>query len=365
MMKTLNQMAELTRLYVGMDNVIPVDVSPFIRKFAEQLTMLEIDFAISMIGADVFPHLTRMRCGTFDAKSSAAFPKLAELTIGGLTFDIKLPIMRLPSLKKFFITPSPGRYDPDMGRGFILANAANLTSVKISMFLLRLDHAVLFPNLIKLDCRDVIVVAGCSFPALTHLTVGEPVTAEFLSSLTADQMLSLDVRLDRVRKDVLSAISKMKNLKCLKLNDEEGGETDGKLTSIFDNMHHLEKVRLFAYDRHGEQDDGMIATLANQNPKLWRVNFNQINVTDAALTSLAQLQHLTDVCLFSEKKVTSGVLTLLRGASRNVIRHFKVDPKKVDGDQVTREFSLMSEERGMTFDALPTTRALEFTLSNT
>ena len=64
MMKTLNEMVELTRLSVRMDDISPADISPFIRKFAEQLTMLEIHFAISFIGADAFPHLTRLRCGS-------------------------------------------------------------------------------------------------------------------------------------------------------------------------------------------------------------------------------------------------------------------------------------------------------------
>ena len=65
---------------------------------AEQLTMLEIDFAISKIGAESFPHLTRLRCGIFNENSSAAFPKLAELIVDGSPFKEKLPNMRLSSL---------------------------------------------------------------------------------------------------------------------------------------------------------------------------------------------------------------------------------------------------------------------------
>ena len=103
----------------------------------------------------------------------------------------------------------------------------------------------------------------------------------------------------------------------------------------------------------------MIATLTNQNPKLLHVSFYRISLTDAALTSLAQLQHLTDVRLYQHRNVTiAGVLTLLRGSSRNLIRKFIIGKAKVDGDQLSREISLICEERGTTFAAPETGRFL-------
>ena len=94
MMISLNQMTELRRLCFETCDVSPADIipfiSPFIRKFADQLTMLEVDFEVSMIGADAFPHLTRLQCRHFDANSSAAFPKLAELIVCGMKKDEKL-----------------------------------------------------------------------------------------------------------------------------------------------------------------------------------------------------------------------------------------------------------------------------------
>ena len=116
-------------------------------------------------------------------------------------------------------------------------------------------------------------------------------------------------------------------------------------------MHHLEQVKLVAHDYRNEQDDGMIATLANQNPKLSHVYFHGIGLTDADLTSLAQLQQLANVRLFiGEKVTTAGVLTLLRGSSRNMIRKFAVRGENVDGDQVTKEISQMCKERRTTFE---------------
>ena len=130
---------------------------------------------------------------------------------------------------------------------------------------------VVFPNLIKLDCRDLDNAGRCSFPALKHLTVGRPVSAEFLNSLPADQMLSLEVAFRQERKNVVSAILQMKNLKSLKLTDDEWGEADDTIRRIFDYMHDLEEVR-FDSTYNCITSEAMIATLANQNPKLWHVS---------------------------------------------------------------------------------------------
>ena len=80
MMKSLSEMENITRLCVY---GISLKEIPFIQKFADQLTLLEGDFAMSDVGADVFPRLTCLRCRHLDASSSAAFPKLAELFIFG------------------------------------------------------------------------------------------------------------------------------------------------------------------------------------------------------------------------------------------------------------------------------------------
>ena len=143
----------------------------------------------------------------------------------------------------------------------------------------------------------------------------------------------------------------MENLKSLKLTEKGWGEARGSFSSIFEHMHHLEEAQLFAYSYGIEQDDRLIATLVDQNPKLSHVFFYQISLTDADLTSLAQLQQLANVRLFiGEKVTTAGVLTLLRGSSRNMIRKFAVRGENVDVDQVTREISQMCKERGTTFE---------------
>ena len=353
MMRTLNQMEDLTQLcFIDVfHDVSPEDISPFVRKFTDQLTMLEIDFAVSMIGADVFPHLIRLRCRYFDAKSSAAFPKLAELIISKLKKDERLPFLRLASLKKLLIVRSYREGDEELVREFLLANADTLTFLKCESSL-QFDHAVVFPNLVELDCPDVSIAGGCPFPALTHLSVASwAVTAKFLSSLPADQMLSLDVRVFRDEENVMSAISRMGNMKRLKFRGDQWRDPPNRL-SIFDNMYHLQEVELVIGDCSIEQDK-MIARLVNQNPMLWHVNIESVALTDASLTSLSQLQHLTDLRISRATNVTTaGVLTLLRGSSRNVISMFYIDVKRLSGCQVENEIKRMCEERRTRFHSM-------------
>ena len=210
--------------------------------------MLEIDFSVSLIGADAFPHLTRLQCRHFDASSSAAFPKLAELLIFGLDNIEKLPNMRLPSLRKLLIGSPPILDEAELVRGFVLANSHNLSFLKMSGISFPSDPAIVFPNLIELAlcCQEVDVV-GCAFPALTHLTARGNVTAKFLTSLTAEQMLSLEVCDFYEVDNLMPAISRMENLKSLTFKYNGSKHPDGSLSIIFNNMIHLEKVHLCAY----------------------------------------------------------------------------------------------------------------------
>ena len=360
MMRTLSQM-DLTRLCVITNVVCPAIICPFIRKFAKQLTMMEIGFSVSLIGADVFPHLTRLQCRRFDANSSAAFPKLAELLIYRRRTNEKLPNMRLPSLRKLLISSSYMIGDAELITGFIQANADNLTALKMIRIPLQLDHAVKFPNLMELNCQDVDVAVSCVFPALTHLTVHGIVRAKFLTSLTAGQILSLEVSDDYAGDNLVPAFSRMMSLKSLTFTYDGSKYPDGSLSSIFNNKVHLEKVHLHVCGDSSLNEDEAIATLVNQNPKLSHVYLERICVTDAALTSLAQLHHLTHVSVFRGKKMTSaGVLTLLRGASRKILRKITILRGNVDEREVSREISHMCEERGTTFDAPVTRYYLEY-----
>ena len=159
-------------------------------------------------------------------------------------------------------------------------------------------------------------------------------------------MLSVDIRIFWDDERVVSAVSQMKHLRNISLTYSGAVNEGHPLSSIFDSMHHLEKVELIFLNC--SLVDRVVTTLANQNPKLAFFWIETKRLTDAALTSLAQLQHLIHVEIFcvsaefaSKNATTAGVLTLLRGASRNVIRNFKIDIYNVDEDQVISEIRLM------------------------
>ena len=95
----------------------PENICPFILKFADQLTMLEVDFAMSDFGADVvFPHLKQLCCWNFDATKASAFSELTELVTYQVTMpqNAKLPDMLLPRLKRMLILDL--NYDDDQIR---------------------------------------------------------------------------------------------------------------------------------------------------------------------------------------------------------------------------------------------------------
>ena len=68
-----------------------------------------------------------------------------------------------------------------------------------------------------------------------------------------------------------TSISRSFGSSTLRVSDSGLGEPDNTFRSMFDNMHHLESVRLDS-TYNCMTGDGMIATLANQNPKLGNVS---------------------------------------------------------------------------------------------
>ena len=101
-----------------------------------------------------------------------------------------------------------------------------------------------------------------------------------------------------------------------------------------------------------------MCSLVQQNANLCHVSFKNIRLTAVAYASLAQLHHLSQITLIpptliirERRVITDGTLTLLRGASRNVIHKLRVDLTALDVGQVTGEVDLMAQERCTTFKA--------------
>ena len=193
MIKSLNQIESVTQLCVS--GMSPEYVIPVIRKLAQQLTLLEVNFAMSGIGSDVvFPHLRQLYCWIFDPEKASAFPNLAELLIHGVTEpqNEKRPDVLLPRLKRLlFLYPD----NCVQFRELILANAGNLEFLCVKSFRMRFDPAVVFEQLIELECGGIHFDMINSFPAMRHLWIRNVTRGKFLKHLPAALMLSLQIEL--------------------------------------------------------------------------------------------------------------------------------------------------------------------------
>ena len=378
MMKSLEQMENITQLCVYISGL---NIRPFIQKFADQLTILKVDFAISVVGSVVFPHLTHLYCYTFNPKSSAAFPKLAELVIHisliSITHEAEkgenLLDMVFPSLKRLMIVNNGD--NGQFIRRLIFANATTLEFLSDKNMVMKFDRVVTFEKLVELHCLSMDVDMIKSFPTIRRLTMRKEMTFALLNSLPADQMLSLNFAIgtDRALSEsedkqvqevkvcavVTAGNSNLKELclsGCFIPVPNRTMDLGHSLISMLSKLHQLEKVSIgINHDHNEEHGDKIINSLVQQNANLRDVRFANIHLTAAAYASLAQLHHLSHITLDMAYDVGGenpnvAVLTLLRGSSRNVIRKLKLCNVRLDVDDVTREIQLMAQERGTTFE---------------
>ena len=376
MLKSLNRSENLKRLCLA--GISPAHAIPFILQLADKLTMLSMDLNISEISAIMFPRLTQLHCLRFDAERAgdlASFPKLAELVIDQSGEDAKLQDGKLSSLKRLLIIGFS--FGNTKIRDFIEANAMSLEFLAVGRFELELHRAVVFPNLTELHFHSINGNMAKVFPAIRRLTMYERMTVALLERLPAAQMLGLNVKFDfhSVEYDVnnekdeeeeleacAAVIGEMINLTELSItvfltDSSPKRRTDPSLalSRMFARMHQLEKVSITVSNDHSRKESGqmIMSSLVQQNANLRHVYFSGINITAAAYQLLAQLHHLSHITLDMDRAsemTTDGVVTLLRGSSRRVIRMLKVCCTCVEVDRVTREVELMAQERGVTFE---------------
>ena len=374
MMKSVERMKNVSRLCVS--EIRSQRVRKFIGKLSAQLTLLGVDFAVSEVGAGVFPRLTHLYCRNFDGETASAFPKLAELLIMD---PERVRNMRLPSLKRLLLYASCHDHQP-MKR-FILSHSENLEFLHVSDFQLKWDRAVVFKSMIDLDIGSIDVDMVRSLPAIRRLSLQEDAKVAVLRRLPAAQMLSLNVSFDfdpaasddeddgeENEKDgpeefsaVISRMSNLKELSILDIGEEASNGQDPyhAFSSMINRLRQLERAYIITdhtrFVHSGSNGDSVVFSLVQQNPNLRDLRLRGIRFTPAAFASLAQLQHLSHVslnlCYQSvnsdiRRELTSNVITLLRGSSRNVILKLRIWKKGLKIPQVMREVERMAQERG-------------------
>ena len=122
---------------------------------------------------------------------------------------------------------------------------------------------------------------------------------------------------------------------------------------VFHKLRNLEEVELCLSDKKLSLDH-VIGTLVQYSPAIKHISMIGMKMTDDSLISLSRLHHLSFLEFWPDKEefiTTTGVLTLLRGGSRLVLRFCCLCwNERLDMRLINEEISLMETETGRTLD---------------
>jgi hypothetical protein len=216
----------------------------------------------------------------------------------------------------------------------IVRNAATLYLVCTFLWAFPEDVGVQYPNLKWLTCVNVTpeVIALC--PRLEMLrmhsqvqqnvpqSVVDKATITDLSFFSDPETPATGIR------EMLEGVKMLTNLKVMRLlfrDPYKWIDRNKAWDSLFNNYHNLTEVMIFGNEKAIIFDEA-VQDLVLGNPHLKIFDLRAFWVTDASLVHLAKLHHLLRLILTqSSNSVTAdGVLTLLRGSSRKVIRYVQI-----------------------------------------
>lgn len=213
-------------------------------------------------------------------------------------------------------------------------NAATLSNVSCHSFPFPEDAEVQYPNLKVMSCLTVTseVIASC--PILEGLQLPSQKQQNVLQSVVNKQLLTELALFSHPEIaaagiwEMLDGLKMLTNLKEIRLqfrNSYDWNDHKKAWDTLFYNYHHLTEVHIWGNEKAINFDEA-VRNLVRGNPQLKIFDLTAFWVTDAALTHLAELTHLEKLILIhSSNEITAdGVLTLLRGSSRNVIREIQV-----------------------------------------
>ena len=215
---------------------------------------------------------------------------------------------------------------------------------ELEHYLLDPDWAAACPRLVKLRTSISVITL-------------QKLPAETLTCLHIDYLIWLTGSHEEIGQ-LFAALSRFTRLKSLILavgcKTFRGQWTelhDRPFSNLFTNMIELEEVEItFPLDNAVDMD-AVIETLVHNCPSVSSITMNYARTTNVILHSLSrltQLHHLVFRSYMGQSKITTeGILSLLRGGSRNVLRdlelHTSVPP---DLGQIRAEGQLMRQETG-------------------
>ena len=254
----------------------------------------------------------------------------------------------------------------------VLRNANTLnTLLNIDLKLLPFNPnlPVVFHNLKHLECGEMVIDQAAAFPRLVKLSTITSVKslqklpAETLTSLHIDYV-DLEAGSPEEIGQLAAALSRLTRLKRLIL-DERSLESvfryfdpnrwtelhDRAFSKLFTIMKVLEEVDISFPVFEKVDVDAVIESLVTNCPSVRSISLVDGRMTNAGLHSLSRLTGLQNFShgriRFENEITTEGILSLLRGRSRNVLRKLKLKVSGMpDFDQIYAEGELMQQETG-------------------
>ena len=279
-------------------------------------------------------------------------------------------------LKAFYFVEEGFAYSEDLVpvvHDVVRVNASSLKLLHMSSIPVPSDpnHTVMYSNLQDLECSlllDPDWVAAC--PRLVKLRTRTTVQAlykvpaETLTSLQIDY-LEFETGSPEEIEQLVAAFSRFTRLKCLILDeglsyfyfgDQWTELHDQALSLLFTNMKELEDVYFALPKDRMTNVDALIETLVHNNPSVRSIRMEYAQMTDASLHSLSRLTGLQSFghghFELQNGITTEGILSLLRGGSRNVLQELELKVTvlvRPDEDQIRAEGNLMQQETGSLF----------------
>ena len=250
----------------------------------------------------------------------------------------------------------------------VLRNAATLTLLHMEWEPLPFDpdRPVVFHNLRDLECLRLDPDQAAACPRLVKLRTSaslkvlQKLPAEKLTCLRIDELGNNETGShEKEIKQLIAVFSRFTRLKSLiqiwRHIPDEGSELyDVAFRKLFTNMKELEEVEITFPEQSIVFMDEAIETLVRNNPSLKLIRMMMARMADKSLRSLSRLtglQHLTIRSSRWQSDITTeGILSLLRGGSRNVLRDLEFNiPNLPDLDQIRAEGQLIQQETGRSF----------------
>ena len=247
----------------------------------------------------------------------------------------------------------------------VFRNSATLTLLNMDTEQsFRLKQPVVFHNLRDLECSLMDADEAAACPRLEKLSTRIPV--KVLQKLPAETLTSLRIislafgsGSHEAIEQLVSALSRLTRLKSLILVNglrsflprQWTDLHDRAFSRLFTNMKELEEVGIAFTLLYRVNVDSAIETLVHNCPSVRSIRMEDAVMTDASFRSLSRLTGLQHLDIGSSRKgngiTTAGILSLLRGGSRNVLRDLKLKVSVLpDKAQILAEGQLLQQETG-------------------